>query len=470
MSLKHITVSTLVGAGLASTALAVEISDADFAALKKQLADLDQKVRILEREREIDGEAATAAAKNAPKISLGANGFNLSAPDTNFVIQLHGLAQLDNRSFFNDGGLNGNDGFLLRRARPIITGTVYHDFDFNFTPEFGGSTVQILDAYLNYRFNPALQLEAGKFKAPIGLEHLQPDRDLLFNERSLATDLVPNRDVGVELHGDLFGGGASYALALLDGDTDYNSTTVNTPTEDNRSVEGRLFFQPWKNSHVKALNGLGFGVGGSYLVNNPATNTATGLTGGYTTDGQQKFFTFNSGVNARDEGWRISPQAYYYYGPLGLMAEYVISDQSAKRTAGVATAVEELQNRAWEITGSWLLTGEDASYNGVTPRHPFDPHNGEWGALQLVARYGELDVDNNAFIGSTTTRLADPTKSASGAQAWAIGLNWYLNRNVRANLSYSHTAFSAWNGNKISSGNVGAQDESVLFTRLQLSF
>jgi phosphate-selective porin OprO/OprP len=385
----------------------------------------------------------------------------MSSADSNFVAQLHGVLQFDSRTFFQDGGLNGNDGFLLRRARPIFTGTVFHDFDFNFTPDFGGSTVQIVDAYLNYRNRPELQLEAGKFKSPIGLEHLVADKDLLFNERSLATDLVPNRDLGVALHGDLFGGAASYALGVFNGGTDYNGTTVNTSFQDDKSFAGRVFFQPWKKSDANVLRGLGFGVGGSYMANHPQTNSSTGLTPGYTTDGQQKFFAYNSGVNANGAGWRFSPQAYYYYGPLGLLGEYVVSDQQVAS----ATSSADLQNTAWEVTGSWVLTGEDASYNGVTPRHPFDPRNGQWGAWQLVARFAELNVDSKAF----TDGFASSAKSADGANAWSVGLNWYLNKNLRADLSFSHTEFGGFTG-KAAPGTVPAQSENVLFSRVQLAF
>ena len=470
MKLKNKITVALISAGLVSIAQAVEISDADFAALKKQLSDLDQKVRVLEREREIDGEAASTATKALPKITLGASGFSFGSADSNFVAQLHGVVQLDSRTFFNDGGVNGNDGFLLRRARPIFSGTVFHDFDFNLTPDFGGSTVQITDAWLAYRYRPWLQVQAGKFKLPVGLEQLQSDMMGSFNERSLVTALVPNRDLGIQLKGDVFNGAASYALGIFNGAADFNSTTANTSVQDDRAFAGRLFFQPWKNSDVNALRGFGFGVAGSYIVNNPSTNSATGLTPGYATDGQQRFFTFNSGVNAHGEGWRVSPQAYYYYGPFGLLAEYVISDQVSKRTAAVSTPEIDLHNSAWQISGSWVLTGEDASYTGITPRHPFDPRNGQWGALQLVGRYASLDVDDAAFGGAANIRLADPTKSASGAQAWSVGLNWYLNRNIRANLSYSRTTFSSYAGSSFATGSVPAQPENVLFSRLQLAF
>ena len=151
---------------------------------KQQIQDLDQKVRILERERENDQDAATAAAKTQPKITLGANGFGFSSADSNFVVTIHGLIQAGQPDFWNDNHIQGNDSILLRRARPIITGTVFHDFDFNFTPEFGNgtpgaasaaTTPSIYDAYINYHYSPAFQIEAGKFKPPVGLEYLQSD-------------------------------------------------------------------------------------------------------------------------------------------------------------------------------------------------------------------------------------------------------------------------------------------------------
>lgn len=430
-------------------------------ALEKKVEDLDQKVRNLEREREMDQDNGSEAAKLQPEVIIGANGFSMSSHDSNFVAELHGVLQLDSRSFFADGGNNGTDGFLLRRARPIFTGTLFGNFDYDFTPDFGGSTVQIFDAFINYHYNQALQLEAGKFKAPIGLEALIQDRNLLFNERSLATDLVPNRDIGLEFHGDVIGGAISYALGVFNGDTDYNSTTVNTPIEDDEAFEGRVFFQPWTSSNVYPLRGLGFGVAGSYLDNHPQTNSSTGLTPGYTTDGQQKFFSYNAGVNASGAGWRVSPQAYYYHGPLGILGEYVVSDQQV----ALAKKSADLDNSAWEITGTWLLTGEDASYNGVTPLHPFDPRTDHWGAWQLVARYAALTVDSKAF----TDGFASSAKSADEARAWSVGLDWYLSRNIRADLSFSHTTFGGFSG-KAAPGVVPAQSENVLFSRVQLAF
>ena len=193
---------------------------------KEQIQDLNQQVRILARQRELDQESNAAAAKAQPRITVGANGFNFGSADSNFVVALHGVLQVDSRTFEKNDKVPGNDSILLRRARPILSGTVFHDFDFLFVPEFGGgtpgasssaTTPSIYDAYVNYRYSPEFQIQAGKFKAPVGLEQLQADVNISFNERSLVTDLVPNRDLGFELHGDIAGGVLSYAAGIFNG-------------------------------------------------------------------------------------------------------------------------------------------------------------------------------------------------------------------------------------------------------------
>ena len=450
-----------LGAGLA--AQADEISDTIYS-LKQQIEALDQKVRVLERKRELDQKTADENAKATPVLTVGENGFGFRSADTNFSLTLHGVLQLDSRTFLNDNPKSvGNDTFLLRRARPILSGTVFRDFDFMFVPDFGGSTVQIVDAFVNYRNRPELQIQVGKFKSPVGLEHLQADVNTTFNERSIATDLVPNRDLGAELHGDFYGGSLSYAAGIFTGVPDYSGTTVNSGYDDSKAFAGRLFLQPFKQTSVSALKGLGFGVGGSYEIDHAATNTtSSGLTSGFLTDGQQTFFKYsptNGSVFASGTHWRIAPQGYYYYGPLSLMGEYVINDQQVSSSKG---AHADLQNTAWEITGGWVLTGEDATYNSLNPRHPFDPRNGQWGAFQVVGRYSELKVDKAAF-----PLFSDQSTSASAAHEWAVGLNWYLNRNIRANASYARTTFDGGNGAKAT---VTKQPEQVFFTRLQLGF
>jgi phosphate-selective porin OprO/OprP len=504
MKISKLWLATVLGAQLAFTSYAANGTndtsrDADIEALKQQLRELtqkvqtlesqraaeppagtnlanaqiqelDQKVRVLARDRELDQEAAVALAKTQPKLSIGPGGLTASSADSNFVFSLKAVLQVDDRTFFDNSGAKGSDGFLLRRARPVFQGTVYRDFDFVFVPDFAGSTVQIFDAYANYRNQPWAQLRVGKFKSPVGLEQLQADVNTSFNERSLVTDLVPNRDLGVQLWGDINGGFLSYAAGIFNGVGDARNS-ANANSDNAGDFAGRLFSLPFKNTDIEALQGLGLGVAGSSGYDSKIAaglpSTTGGTLPGYQTDGQQQFFAYNPAtgvVVANGDHWRLSPQGYYYYGPLGLLGEYAISDQGVLNTTTGQSA--HLHNTAWEISGGWVLTGENASFNGISPLHPFDPRIGQWGALQVVARYAELDIDKDAF-----PVFSNPSTSASAAQAWSAGLNWYLNKNIRVNASYSHTTFTGGGGAGTTAPAITTrQPESVFFTRFQLAF
>ena len=86
--------------------------------LKQQLQELDQKVKILERNKELDVETSVAKAKTLPSVNLGASGLNVTSGDSNFVLKVRGYVQADSRTFLDDDkSIKGNDTFLLRRVR-----------------------------------------------------------------------------------------------------------------------------------------------------------------------------------------------------------------------------------------------------------------------------------------------------------------------------------------------------------------
>ena len=211
MKTKHWLVITLAGTQLAAAPLSKAQSDTnnetDIELLKQQIQNLEQKVDNLERQQqETQQVGPNGTVKPAATLRVGSDGVNFRSANSNFVAGMHAWVQADSRTFFQDEHSPGIDGFLLRRARLIFNGTLYHNFDYYLAAEFGGNTVQMLDAYLNYHPRAEVQFQIGKFKPPIGLEALQTDIYTFFNERSLATDLNPYRTIGAELHGDVLGG------------------------------------------------------------------------------------------------------------------------------------------------------------------------------------------------------------------------------------------------------------------------
>ena len=85
--------------------------------------------------------------------------------------------------------------------------------------------------------------------------------------------------------------------------------------------------------------------------------------------------------------------------------------------------------------------------------------------LQQQPSLGELDVDRAAF-----PTYADPAGAARSAEAWSVGLNWWLNTNLRVLTSFSRTTFEGGGKGTSPSALVTAQPESVLFIRFQLAF
>lgn len=447
----------LAAAVVTTHLLAAPVDSSGLQALRDQVRALEQQLKVIARQLEIKDEAA--AAPTTPKITVNDKGFTLASADAANSIKLRGLVQFDSRLFFNDGGGIVNNAFVLRRARIITEGVFAKNFSFQFVPEFGGSSVSILDANFGIAVNKALALKFGKFKSPVGLEQLQSDSWTFFNERSIATNLVPNRDLGVQASGDVLNGTLNYTVGIFGGLGDGGSTN-NTDFDNEKDVVARLFASPFKNAAGSVIQGLSFGISTSV----GREKTAAGRTAGYRTDGQQTFFSYTAGTIADGQNWRVSPQLDYRAGSFGLVGEYVVSTSNVRPSAtGPKT---ELQNKAWQTAAGYVLTGEDSSPTGVSPRTNFDLAAGTWGAFEIAGRVAGLKIDDAAF-----PTFASPATSANEATAYGLGLNWYLSKSIAFKIDYyqTHFGFNAA-APAVSATPILRQDEKAFITRFQLSF
>ncbi len=458
------TISRISTALLAATAVAnflpaTPVDSSELQALRDQVQALAQQVKVLARQLEIKEEAAAAAAPTTPKITINDKGFTLASADGANSIKLRGLVQLDSRLFFGDGGGVVNNAFVLRRARIITEGTFAKNYSFQLVPEFGGSSISILDANFGVTLDKSLQFKFGKFKSPVGLELLQSDSWTFFNERSLVTNFVPNRDLGVQASGDLFDGTLNYALGVFGGVSDGASST-NADFDNEKDVVARLFATPFKNDAGSALQGLSFGVSASQ----GREKTASGRTAGYKTDGQQTFFAYNAATVADGQNWRFSPQFDYRNGSFGAIGEYVASTINVRPSATGAKVA--LKNKGWQLAAGYVLTGEDSSFTGVTPATNFNYESGTWGAFEIVARYADLRVDDAAF-----PLFASAAANANEASSVGLGLNWYLSKVVAFKIDYYQTKFG-FNvaAPAVPTTQILRQDEQAFISRFQISF
>jgi phosphate-selective porin OprO/OprP len=370
--------------------------------------------------------AAQNAAPAQPTAGFQDGGFFIQTPDGDNRFAFGMVAQLDGKFELNDT-VPVSSTFTIRKLRPTFSGRVGRYFDFKVMPDFGGGQTTVADAYLDIRFSRAFRLRTGKDKTPIGHELLHGDAYVLFPERALASNLVPNRDIGFQAQGDVWGGRATYGAGVFNGIPDGTSGSTDTDSNSGKDLAARVTVQPFRKpgAPAGALTGLGLHLGGS-------RGKEVGTLPTFKTSFGQVFYSYATGTVADGTRTRITPAAFYYYKSFGAFGEYVRSAQAVTR--GLVS--RDVANHAWETTASYVLTGEAASERGVRPRNNFDPAAHHWGAVQLIARYAVLTVDDEAFAAG----LAGAGASQE-AHSWGIGANWYPNPWIKWYASVERTTF-----------------------------
>jgi len=430
------------------------------------LEALDQKVTVIDHKLQADEKTQHDNALTMPVIQASKDGFFIKSPDQSYQLHIGGWTQAEGRFYMSQEPAGVSSTFVMRRIRPYLEGTVGKYYDFRILTDFGQGATTVQDAYTDIHYFDHYQLEAGKFKEPVGLERLQDDRYLELPERSLVTDLVPDRSIGAALHGDFFDKTVEYKFSVMNVVPD-NTASVDTSTNSPKDFAGRLFLHPFRTLGAEPFQGFGVGLGASFGDDRGST-----VLDSFKSTFQNTFFTYKTGVFAAGERYRISPQFNYYYGPFVLFGEYVENWQQVGRTAFLPKKkgkkhaheyeiAQGIDDQAWNLTAGYVLTGDATAYDGVRPRYDFDPLAGRWGAIELVARIDQLLVDRNAF----TLGFADPTVSAREDLEFAAGLDWYLNRNVKLQTVYARNSFTLG-----AAHNHNRPAEEGILTMLQLQF
>ncbi|MEI6730907.1 MAG: porin, partial [Pseudomonadota bacterium] len=187
-------------------------ADDEIALLRKQIKEMEARIDRLEAEKQKQPVVTTpqtvsqtTTATQNPSVEYGkGGGLKITSPDKNFQLRMSGYVQADNRTFLEDSSpSNNNNRFYIRSARPIIETKFYNDFTTRLMWDFGNGQTSLLDAYVDYNAADYANIRAGKFKLPLGIERWQSEQSLLFVERGLTNNLVPYRDNGLQIYGNI---------------------------------------------------------------------------------------------------------------------------------------------------------------------------------------------------------------------------------------------------------------------------
>lgn len=279
-------------------------------------------------------------------VDAGPGGFAVRAADRSAQLRFHLQVQADAKFWDGTTPAKVSEGFFLRRAIPWIDGTLPGGISFLVAPDFaqisttnsvaqGNAAINLSDAYLQLKVVDELQFRFGKFRAPIGLERLQPTGQLFFNEFAIASELTPLRDLGAQIQGELVGGYVGYAAGVFNGAGDNAYTDIDSSWH--KDGEGLLFVKPFGPASPKlfqhAVLGLA-GTAGRRRGGPQAAGQSTSLPT-YKSPGGAAIFSYKAGATpnatntaiASGQHRRFNLHGYYSVGPAGLLAEYIYSQQ-----------------------------------------------------------------------------------------------------------------------------------------------
>lgn len=314
--------------------------------------------------------------------------------------------------------------FDIRRARIGLDGTIWDLYRASVSADFA-ETVRLKDAYINYAFLDEFALRIGQFNSPFGNEAYGSSMNQEFIEDSTISAAVsPGRDRGLMLYGLAFEKRWLYQVAFMNGAGD------NT-ADNNRSLDVLMRTQvgtpPGSDDFFQGWIGLSFS-GGSQIATDDTevkliTETASGTT----------YFKAVLPAETEYSRTRLSFNATLLIGPAMLKFEY---DRMA------LTFDEEAAISGSSLMGSAFLTGEQRTINnGIFGTQAVDwpVSDGDLGSWEFAVRVSWFAVDsvffepNGLYPGWIAADAADYVQDGLGI---TLGLNWYLDEQVRILLNW----------------------------------
>jgi phosphate-selective porin OprO/OprP len=327
----------------------------------------------------------------------------------------------------------GLSAFEARRNRIGIEGSLFKHIDFEVERELTEKDLTASevaegltqkppwkDVNVNVDYVKAVQVQAGRFKIPFGLDELTPITRNDFVYRSLGADyLAPGRDSGLMVHGRFFKRGLNYWLGAFRHDGD--NARSKKIEGGNGTLAIRLTGAPFRRLTVARLDGLE--VGTAYTVSALADDTfrPNGLRA-RTVMTEDPFF---AAVYVKGQRHRWEGDVDWLLGRAAVRGEYNYVTDDRLGQGFDNQDLPDARYRSWHLSGTYIVTGE-AKKRPLRPTHAF--LQGGAGAVELAARYERLWCDS---VGGGDIPFRNPraeTILPSGNRVLTIGVNWILNR------------------------------------------
>jgi phosphate-selective porin OprO and OprP len=404
--------------------------------------------------------AAPLEDRRLPIEANWSDGLRFQSDDGRYQFHFGGIVQVDStwligpQAYFNAPGGASNgvvnaSATLIRRGILGADGSLGGQFDFfvqvDFSnasnensglqpPSFGNlsSSPTPLNVWMQIRDVPLLgYVRFGNQSKPIGMENNTSGAFLPFMERSDNMDAfyAPFDNgfaLGVAAENWTQSERLTWRYGIFRPATDEFGIALNK-----YSIGARITALPWYEDDGRELVHIGLGYWGGEFVEDSLIDRARPLL--RNAPGFAVPVLADTGQISGSKQYTIGPEFALVLGPWTIQAEYagqVLID--ATDTNGVNQGTVFFHGGYLEAL--YFLTGEFQSYNKrdgafdrVVPLHDYHLRKGDcqqgWGAWQVGVRFGYLDLNDKTIQGGT---ISD----------WTVGLNCYLNPNMKFQLNY----------------------------------
>jgi phosphate-selective porin OprO/OprP len=283
------------------------------------------------------------------------------------------------------------------------------------------------DVNVNLTYVKNAQVQLGKFKVPFGLDELTGVTHNDFVYRSLgASYLAPARDIGGMVHGRFLKRGLNYWAGVFRHDGD--NARSKKIQGGGRTVAARVTGTPFRSLTSSAFGRLELGTAFTLSALSDDSFQPNGLRG-RTVMTQD---TFYETVFVKGHRRRWEADVDWTAGPASARAEYTwVSDDRLGQGIGNED-LPDARARAWYVSGTWLVTGEDKK-RPVKAAEPFIQAG--IGAIEVAARFERLWFDSAGGTDTPFRNSRAETILRTGDRALTLGLNWTLNRFVKIQVN-----------------------------------
>lgn len=309
-----------------------------------------------------------------------------------------GRIQADNTNYDNDKFVH-SDGSELRRARLFISGNLSDNWDYKVQYDFAPDSTALKDGFIRYSGFNNSRITVGNFKQFSSLEELTSSNNITFTERAMLNTLVTSRRVGIGFQN----WSDNYSIAV----STYTHGANNLVRGN--GYAGRFVYRPQLGGQAMLHLGL--------AVSREEDDDDTIRRRARPESHQDSHRLINTGKIANIDGFsKIGLEAAYVNRRFSAQSEFV--RQKIARRIG-----SDLTFDGYYAYASYFLTNDrrpystsDAAFGTVSPSSP----DGAW---QIAARISNLELTDRDITGGEANIIT-------------LGVNYYMNRNLRFSANY----------------------------------